>query len=148
MPNLQSRSRLPTWLLAGLILCQSSAAYLFAGHYAILHSFGQPALATGAYPRTELVQDSEGTLYGSTSGKDDSDFNVPDAGVIGTVFKLRPDGTGLTVLRYFTNAVEEGAPYGGLVLSGSTLYGTTWAGAPQANGSGIVFRLNTDGTGF
>src|SRR5437016_1453531 len=45
----------------------------------------------------------------------------------------------------YTN--NDGAnPYGGLILSGSTLYGT--AGAGGSWGKGTVFKVNTDGTGF
>ncbi len=36
-------------------------------------------------------------------------------------------------------------PSAGLILSGNTLYGTTYAGG--TNGSGTVFAVNTDGTG-
>ncbi len=34
----------------------------------------------------------------------------------------------------------------GLILSGNTLYGTTYGGG--TNGNGTVFAVNTDGTGF
>jgi uncharacterized repeat protein (TIGR03803 family) len=45
----------------------------------------------------------------------------------------------------YTN--DEGAiPYASLILSSNTLYGTTYSGG--TNGSGTVFALNTDGTGF
>ncbi len=45
-------------------------------------------------------------------------------------------------------AVSEPAyPYAGMVLSGSTLYGTTEGGG-GAGASGTVFQINTDGTGF
>ena len=37
-------------------------------------------------------------------------------------------------------------PSGGLVLSGSKLYGTTVAGGSSSNGT--IFALNTEGTGF
>jgi uncharacterized repeat protein (TIGR03803 family) len=37
-------------------------------------------------------------------------------------------------------------PVGGLILSGNTLYGTTWLGG--SSGHGTVFAMNTDGTGF
>jgi uncharacterized repeat protein (TIGR03803 family) len=37
-------------------------------------------------------------------------------------------------------------PYAGVILSGNTLYGTTHQGG--TNGSGTVFAVNTDGTGF
>ena len=36
--------------------------------------------------------------------------------------------------------------FGGLILSGNTLYGTTWLGG--SSGHGTVFAMNTDGTGF
>ena len=71
----------------------------------------------------------------------------------GTVFKLNPDGTGLTSLYNFTGLSgvtatnSDGAePYAHLVLSGSTLYGTTEEGG-QAGG-GTVFAVRTDGTRF
>src|SRR5207245_11014916 len=37
-------------------------------------------------------------------------------------------------------------PHGGLVLSGKTLYGTARGGG--SSGSGTVFAVNTDATGF
>jgi uncharacterized repeat protein (TIGR03803 family) len=37
-------------------------------------------------------------------------------------------------------------PYGGLILSGGTLFGTASAGGP--GGAGVVFALNTNGSGF
>jgi uncharacterized repeat protein (TIGR03803 family) len=64
----------------------------------------------------------------------------------GTVFKMQPDGSGFTVLKCFTNAVEGMWPFAGLTLSGSTLYGTTCSGG--TSNYGIVFKVNTDGTGF
>lgn len=69
----------------------------------------------------------------------------------GVVFKVNADGTGLTNLYSFSalvaNTNKDGAkPYGGLVLSGNVLYGTTSSGG--RGGQGTVFGLNTDGTGF
>jgi uncharacterized repeat protein (TIGR03803 family) len=91
---------------------------------------------------------SGNTLYGTTlNGGAASD---------GAVFALNTDGTGFTNLHsfgpgnntslgFFTNA--DGAnPYNGLVLSGSTLYGTTEDGCLSGNGG--VFAIKTDGTGF
>jgi uncharacterized repeat protein (TIGR03803 family) len=37
-------------------------------------------------------------------------------------------------------------PYAGVIVSGNTLYGTTWSGGSGA--SGTVFAINVDGTGF
>jgi uncharacterized repeat protein (TIGR03803 family) len=45
------------------------------------------------------------------------------------------------------NANTDGAgPFGGVILSGKTLYGTTYVGG--STGKGTVFAINTDGTGF
>jgi uncharacterized repeat protein (TIGR03803 family) len=118
-----------------------------------LHSFtagsgSYPNLTNndGAWPQTELVM-SGTTIYGST-----------ESGGIwgnGTVFAINSDGTGFTNLHNFaagsgniaslTNS--DGAnPYGILRLSGNTLYGTAPSGGNW--GSGTVFAVNIDGTGF
>ena len=44
-----------------------------------------------------------------------------------------------------------GNPQGSLVLAGDTLYGTTQQGGSSyggGNGYGVVFRVNTDGSGY
>jgi len=76
-----------------------------------------------------------GTAYdGGTSG-------------YGTVFAINTNGTGFTNLHNFTSTKEDGAfPYAGLVISGSTLYGTALTGGRF--GFGAVFAINTDGTGY
>ena len=43
----------------------------------------------------------------------------------------------------FTNGTDGSSPHG-FVISGNTLYGTTWG----ISGNGTVFALNTNGTGF
>lgn len=71
----------------------------------------------------------------------------------GTVFAINTDSTGLTNLHSFlamsgpsqTNS-EGSDPFCGLVLAGNTLYGTSRRGG--AFGSGTIFAINTDGTGF
>src|SRR5437588_118014 len=61
------------------------------------------------------------TLYGTAFGCGSSER--------GTVFKLDTSGTGFTTLHTFNSFSTNGSnPYGGLVLSGSTLYGTTQGG--------------------
>jgi len=91
----------------------------------------------GANPDAGLVLSGR-TLYGTTAG---GGTNNSD----GTVFAVNTDGSGFTVLKEF-NGDDGSAPYGGLILSGNTLYGTTTFGG--ANGFGTVFQINTDGTGF
>jgi uncharacterized repeat protein (TIGR03803 family) len=51
-----------------------------------------------------------------------------------------------TVLHSFTNTPDGAAPLAGLVLGGSTLYGTTAKGG--VSGNGTVFKINTEGTGY
>ena len=102
------------------------------------------ANSDGANPVAGLIL-SGNTLYGTAVYGGDSGR--------GTVFKLNTDGTGFTNLYSFTkisgplSTNSDGAnPIGGLLLSESTLYGTTQNGGDS--GRGTVFKLNTDGTGF
>jgi uncharacterized repeat protein (TIGR03803 family) len=73
----------------------------------------------------------------------------------GTVFKISTNGTGFTLLHTFTAGAHywpyitnsDGAyPSAGLLLSGTTLYGTTSTGGSSA--SGTIFAVNADGSGF
>jgi uncharacterized repeat protein (TIGR03803 family) len=103
----------------------------------------------GSGPNGSLIL-SGNTLYGTA-------IEGGSAGN-GTVFKVNTDGTGFTNLHNFTatsgssgvfeyGANSDGAtPPGGLILSGSTLYGT--AGYGGSLGYGAVFAVNTDGNGF
>ena len=115
--------------------------------FTALHSFGALDNLTnsdGANPHGVLIL-SGNTLYGMA-------YEGGSSGN-GTVFALNADGTGFTTLHAFAaisdppSANSDGAhPDGGLVLSGNTLYGTTYGGG--LSGDGTVFALNTDGTGF
>ena len=50
-----------------------------------------------------------------------------------------------TVIKHFTGG--DGAnPYGGVLLAGDVLYGTTYAGG--SSNQGTVFKVNPDGTGY
>jgi uncharacterized repeat protein (TIGR03803 family) len=100
----------------------------------------------GAYPEAGLIL-SGNTLYG-TANSGGSSGN-------GTVFAINPDGTGFTNLHNFSGPPSNGSPItnsdganpsAGLILSGSTLYGTTSQGG--SSGNGTVFAINTNGTGF
>ncbi len=104
--------------------------------FTTLHSFaGYPS--EGADPQGVLVL-SGNTLYGTTvSG---------GSGLYGTVFAVHTDGTGFTNLYNFGESNGGAAPYGRLLLSGDTLYGTASGGGSADNGT--VFALNTNGTGF
>jgi uncharacterized repeat protein (TIGR03803 family) len=60
----------------------------------------------------------------------------------GTVFKVETGGTGFGLLHEFVPTLEGRNPRAALLLSGSTLYGTTTTGRTT------VFKIQTDGTGF
>jgi uncharacterized repeat protein (TIGR03803 family) len=100
--------------------------------YAVLKAF---ATNESGYPRDGLVLGGD-TLYGATAG---------------TVFKINTNGGDFAVIHTFPNtdnlsANNEGDNPAALVLEGTTLYGTALDGG--TNGTGTLFRLNTDGSGF
>jgi uncharacterized repeat protein (TIGR03803 family) len=114
-----------------------------------------PKNVEGAYPEAELIEGSDGYLYGMA--------RAGGANGTGTIFKLTRDGTNFTVLHQFdaiTSTVASGltvttdgaAPVGPLLQAADGLfYGTTSTGG--ANGRGTIFRVAFDavaatGTGF
>jgi len=105
--------------------------------YSILNSF---STLEGFNPHGSLIL-SAGTLtlYGMTT--------YGGANDLGMIFKIKYDGSGYTYLHHFSLAGgSDGAtPYGSLILSGTTLYGMT---SGSANGNGVIFKMNTDGTGY
>jgi uncharacterized repeat protein (TIGR03803 family) len=107
--------------------------------YSILHSFSD-APSDGKWPYSSLIL-SGPTLYGTTQ---QGGFNN------GTVFKINTNGTGFAVLHEFGLTVGDGYwPECALVLTGSTLYGTTTKGGTNGiNGYGTVFQINTNGSGY
>ena len=146
----------PLALLLGLVPCR-------AAPLTVLHAFGyggpihpkpggkgnDSKALDGARPSSALIQAPGGALYGTT-------LNGGAHGM-GTVFRVNPDGTGFTVLHscdilYF--GVFSGLTNsGGASLSGAlvqapsgALYGTAEMGGPGS--SGLIFRLEPDGTGF
>ena len=102
--------------------------------YTTLHNF---AISDGADPIGALVL-ADTTLYGTAN-------NGGIGTDPGTVFKINTDGSAFTLLREFTGG-DGRWPHGDLVLSGTTLYGTTSAGGTAGNGT--VFKINTDGSGY
>jgi uncharacterized repeat protein (TIGR03803 family) len=88
-----------------------------------------------------------GMLYGTTySGGIDTN---------GTIFAINTNGTGFSNYHSFTQVGypyptnSDGAyPEAGMVLSGSTLYGTTMSGGTNGFGYGTIFSINTNGMDF
>lgn len=93
----------------------------------------------GAQPRGGLII-SNNTLFGTAT--------MGGTGNYGTVFRMSTDGKGYTNLHNFTALSGDGAePQGGLVLSGTNLYGMTLGGGSN-NGNGIIFSLSAAGSNF
>lgn len=104
-----------------------------------LHAFDS---SDGANPSSPLCLGGA-TLYGESYGGGNGN---------GTLFRLQTDGSAFALLRVFSLYTGEGAageganPDGGLLLSGSTLYGVTYAGGE--NRTGNVFAIGTNGMNY
>lgn len=126
----------------GEISVATSSVPLFNPPLNVLYSFAGLTNSTnsdGAKPFGGLIL-SGNTLYGTSDNGGASN--------LGTVFRVNTDGTDFTNLHSFTDANGDGASpvEGSLVLSSNTLFGTATGGG--ASNQGIVFAINTDGTGF
>jgi uncharacterized repeat protein (TIGR03803 family) len=139
------RHRLNAGLLGGLLAMTAVAAAAGAlvgagGPPDVIHSFGD---GDGEYPATDLVVDSTGTIYGTTT--QGGGLNS------GTVFALSPSGQGWdeSVIYSFTSGPDGGQPYNGVTLDAQgNLYGTAVTGGTgQAceGGCGVVYKLTKSG---
>jgi uncharacterized repeat protein (TIGR03803 family) len=103
--------------------------------YTKLLDFNGPT--TGGYPYGSLYYD--GTfLYGTTS--------TGGSAGLGTLFKIKPDGTGFTKLIDFAGTTNGSSPYANVISDGTFLYGMTVNGG--ANNLGTIFKVMPDGTGY
>lgn len=90
----------------------------------------------GKNPYGSLIYD--GTfLFGMTQ--------VGGVNDMGTLFKIKPDGTGYVNLLNFDSA-NGSFPHGSLIYDGTFLYGMTDAGG--TNNMGTIFKIMPDGTGY
>ena len=111
-----------------------------SGTLTTLYSFcSQSNCTDGSVPNGELIQATNGNLYGTTRGA--------GANNSGTVFKVTPSGT-LTTLYSFcpqSGCTDGATPNGGLVqATDGNLYGTTSNGGTL--GAGTVFKITPSGT--
>jgi uncharacterized repeat protein (TIGR03803 family) len=106
--------------------------------YTILRSFGQ-APTDGNNPPAGLLQGSDGFLYGTTQ--------LGGAHSAGTTFRIQRDGNGYQLLHTFGGSGDGQQPPDEIFeASDGMLYGITYFGG--TNGTGVVYRLNKDGTGY
>jgi uncharacterized repeat protein (TIGR03803 family) len=116
--------------------------------YKVLHDFACPGNSTpmcidandGATPDHGTLVQNNSKLFGLTT----------DGGAYGagTLFSIHTDGSHFKVMMSFGQpGTNDGInPFGSLLLSGTTLYGTTQTGGTK--GFGTVFQVNTDGTNY
>jgi uncharacterized repeat protein (TIGR03803 family) len=123
-----------------------------AGKLTTLYSFcSQTGCTDGSLPNAGLVQDSNGNLYGTTTGGGTFSSACPFFSGCGTVFKITAIGV-LTTLYSFcaqTNCTDGTSPDAGLVqASNGNLYGITSSGGANCElnlGCGTVFKISPAG---
>jgi uncharacterized repeat protein (TIGR03803 family) len=133
-----------TWMMKAWVLFLLSMAAAFAlpaQTFINLHSFDG---TDGEYPHAELVQGSNGNLYGTTF-EGGTDNSCALSSPCGTVFEITPRGT-LTTLHSF--GLTDGSTPAAAVVQGTdgNLYGTTSAGGVNGFSSyGTVFKMTPSG---
>jgi uncharacterized repeat protein (TIGR03803 family) len=124
------------------------------GSVSYLHSFAGTNAAEGtndgAYPSGSLLDGGDGNFYGTTRAGGSSGCNGTGCG---TVFKVRADGSGYTLLYSFSGGADGSQPLDVRLIRGGDgkLYGTTAAGGGSGcggGGCGTVYKLDTNGGGF
>jgi uncharacterized repeat protein (TIGR03803 family) len=112
-----------------------------AGGLNVLYNFSQGA--TGFGPTSGVTRDSEGNLYGTTTGGGDVTcspfFGDPVPTGCGVVYELTPSQI-YTVLHAFIGGSDGASPNAGVILNPEgNLYGTTTFGGIAD--AGVVFRI-------
>ncbi len=114
--------------------------------YRVVHAFDHGKEGGFYYtgPASQVVEGGDGFLYGAT---------IDGGGGEGSVYRVRPDGTEFKVLHTFNALGSDGKNVGGgriettpIFGPDGLLYGATAMGG--ANGTGTVYRMARDGSGF
>jgi uncharacterized repeat protein (TIGR03803 family) len=114
------------------------------GGETVLHTFYGYGLGDGVYPQSDLIQDAEGNLYGTTpvDGSENGE---------GVAFKVDQSGNETILYRFGPPGGTNGnAPMAGLVRDQEgNLYGTTSGGGDSSgcgsDGCGVLFKLDPAG---
>jgi uncharacterized repeat protein (TIGR03803 family) len=108
--------------------------------YALVHEFNGGVNSEGYRPEGLLWLSGDGFFYGTTSHGGLAN--------IGTIYRVRPDGSGNTRLLSFSYSGRDGTDLSAppLPASDGKLYGVAFDGG--ANEAGSLFTLNPDGSGY
>ncbi len=105
--------------------------------FQMLHAFTFSSATDGSNTYAPLLWGGNGFFYGTTQSG--------GANFFGTIYQIKPDGTGFSLLHSFTGA--EGGSFTAPTLGrDGRLYGVSFQGG--ANLAGLLWGINTDGTGF
>lgn len=121
----------------GINTCQGGCGVLFkikldgTGYSNLINFAGA---TNGGNPKGDLISDGI-FLYGMTM--QGGIYNY------GTIFKIKPDGTGYAKL-YDFDSINGNYPAGSFISDGTFLYGT----ASGSSSSGVIFKIKLDGTGY
>src|SRR3569832_268625 len=123
--------RIGAFALSILALATASSAASADATYQTLHSFS--GVGDGANPKSGLVMDAAGNLYGTTPQGGASDM--------GTLFKVAPDGT-FTLLHAFQGGRDGAKPTASALTvdAHGTIYGLTEQGGIANGGTAYRFR--------
>lgn len=111
-------------------------------NFAVVHQF--TGGSEGSYPVGRVVV-SGNAIYGVTQRGGNNLGSVH--GGDGIIYRVDTDGSNFSVLRRLDSTAGDGHnPLFGMILSGSTLYGTAGQGGNFS--SGVVFKINTNGIGY
>ncbi|HSH08887.1 MAG TPA: choice-of-anchor tandem repeat GloVer-containing protein, partial [Oceanipulchritudo sp.] len=106
----------------------------------VLHDFSASP-GTGSKPNGALIADQSGNyLYGLSHGSN------AEGGDIGTLYRIKPDGTGFTLLHRFASGLAGNTPMRSLVRTQGRFFGVTAFGgltvdtANPETGGGFIFQ--------
>lgn len=123
--------------LAGLLLLASvSGVRAQLVNVSDLHQF-VAGNNDGGSPYSEVILGTDGAWYGTA--------NSGGTNAEGIVYRMNRDGSGFTILHHFGFGDDGAAPFAGLIQGADGfLYGTTYFGGPDSNGT--IFKINTNGS--
>src|SRR6218665_495758 len=119
-----------------LTLLAAASLYTADAQYTKLLDFNDAV--SGSFPQRAALLPVGAFLYGTTQ--------LGGANGMGTVYKIKPDGTGYQKLFDFDGTASGKWPHSSLVSDGTFLYGITSDGGNSD--IGVIYKIKPDGTGF